>query len=92
MKSILQQLYNGELDPVAQFRPKLEEHRKLSQQHLLHYEDFLHTLEKLTPPLHERFIKIMDEQLGETYFDTTEAFINDFCLGVRMMAEVYTNE
>ena len=49
-------------------------------------------LAKLEPPLDERFIKIMDEQLDVIPFEFSEMFIDGFKLGAKMMAEVFRNE
>lgn len=91
MKSILLQLYDGEICPAEQYIPKSEEYWKMRRKHHNHYEDFIQELKKSTPPLYERFIQIMDEQLDEFPFEMSEMFIDGFRLGVRMMVEVYHN-
>lgn len=63
MKSLLLQLYDGEVFPAEQYTPKTEEYRKLRQEHYKHYEDFVKQLKVLEPPLDKRFVEIMDEQL-----------------------------
>lgn len=88
MKNILLQLYNGEISPSEQFQPKIEEYKNIHEKNYCHYENFIKKLEKLEPPLHEEFIKIMDEQLDSLSLEISEMFINGFCLGAKMMIEI----
>ena len=89
MKSILQQLYDGEIYPAEQFLPLEKEYRKIYQQHYRDYDDFIETLSKLEPPLDKRFIEIMENQLAKVPHEFSELFINGFRLGAKMMAEVF---
>ena len=54
-----------------------------------HYEDFIEKLKSLAPPLHEKFIDIMDEQLDTVPLELSGSFLDGFRLGARMMIEVY---
>lgn len=83
MQTILEQLYNGEIFPAEQYSPRGEEYRKIYQEHYDHYENFIELLSKLNPPLDERFIEIMDEQLDVIPYDFSEMFIDGFRLGQR---------
>lgn len=87
MNSILEQLYNGELFPAEQ-SIEMEKHKQMRHAHYKHYEDFIEQLKTLSPPLEQRFIAIMDEQLDTFPFETTENFIYGFKLGARIMMEV----
>lgn len=89
MKSILLRLYDGEIFPAEQFNLKTEEYRSMSQTHYQHYEDFIEQLKSLEPPLHEKFIHIMDEQIEEVPLKLSETFLEGFRLGARIMIEVY---
>ena len=89
MKSVLQQLYNGEIDPAARFSPKEKEFRKIYQKYYKDYDDFVEILSKLNPPLDQRFIEIMDEQFGRTPQEFYAMFIGGFRLGAKMMAEIF---
>lgn len=89
MKSILLRLYEGEIYPAEQFNLKTEEYRSMCQKHYQHYDDFIEQLKSLDPPLHEKFIHIMDEQLDEVPFELSGTFLEGFRLGARMMIEVY---
>lgn len=92
MKNILEQLYNGEIYPAEQYVPKGEEYRKRRQKNYSNYNDFIELLSKLDPPLDERFIKIMDEQIDLVPCEFSEIFIDGFRLGVKIMTEVFQYE
>lgn len=92
MKKILEQLYNGDICPAEQYVPKGEEYRKRRQENYRHYQDFIELLSKLDPPLDERFIKIMDEQIDLVPCEFSEIFIDGFRLGVKIMTEVFQYE
>ena len=91
MKSLLLQLYDGEVFPAEQYTPKTEEYRKLRQEHYKHYEDFVKQLKVLEPPLDKRFVEIMDEQLYTLPLEMSEMFIDGFHLGIRMI-EIYQKD
>lgn len=59
MNTILQQLYNGEICLIEQYRPILEEYKAIRKKHMDNYKGFI---EKLGSPLDKEFIKMMDEQ------------------------------
>lgn len=92
MKNILEQLYNGEIHPAEQYSPKNEEYRKRRQENNSHYKDFIQLLGTLDPPLDNRFIEIMDEQLNIIPYEFSEIFIDGFRLGVKIMTEVFKYE
>ncbi|WP_027399170.1 DUF6809 family protein [Anaerovorax odorimutans] len=92
MESILLQLYNGEIFPAEQFRPKMEEYVKMRKEHYHNYEDFTKKLKELDPALYGQFIKIMDEQFCEIPLEISEMFIDGFKLGAKMMIEVLQNK
>ena len=88
MKSLLLQLYDGEVYPAEQYTPKTEEYRKLRQEHYKHYEDFVKQLKVLEPPLDKQFIKIIDKDKQLDAFPL-EMFIEDFHLSARMVIKNY---
>lgn len=92
MDRILQQLYNGEIYPAEQFNPMLDEYKELRKKQYQNYADFIKELEQLQPPLHERFIKIMDEQLDTVPLELSQMFIDGFRLGAKMMIAVFEDE
>ena len=89
MESILSALYEGKIFPAEQYSPKGEEYRKIYQEHYQHYDDFIETLSKATPPLDKRFIEIMDEQLDVIPYEFSEMFIDGFRLGARIMIDIF---
>lgn len=89
MDKILQALYSGEIYPVEQYRPMIEEYIALRKNHYKSYEDFI---KKLGIPLDKEFIQIMDEQLDAVPLELSEMFIDGFRLGARMMIEVFEDK
>jgi len=83
METILQQLFNGEIYPAEQFRPLVEEYMEIRKKQYEHYVDFIEKLKKLEPPLHNKFIKIMDEQLDTVPFEISKMFIDGFRLSAK---------
>ncbi len=92
MKSILLELYEGNIFPAEQYSPRNEEYRKIHQRNYQHYNNFIETLSKLDPPLDEQFINIMDEQLETIPFDFSEMFIDGFRLGARIMIDIFQDD
>lgn len=58
MKSLLLQLYNGEISPVEQYSPQMKEYKKLRQEHYQHYKEFIKQLENLSPSLDKNLLKL----------------------------------
>ena len=88
MKSVLEQLYDGEIYPAEQVNDRTEGYQKMRREHYSHYEDFIEQLKAFNPPLSERFIEIMDEQLDALPLETAETFIFGFRLGAKIILEV----
>ncbi|XBX07575.1 hypothetical protein QMP26_05260 [Enterocloster clostridioformis] len=87
MKSILQQLYDGEIAPGEQFKPHLEEYRekwnKISKAELVFTE-------KLTKQQEQEFDALMDEHTLLMPLEMSQVFMDGFKLGARMMCEVFS--
>ncbi len=92
MKSVLSELYEGNIYPEEQFSSKSEEYREIHQRNFRNYENFLETLRKLDPPLDKQFGKIMDEQFAELPFEYSAMFIGGFRLGARIMIDVFQGD
>ena len=92
MKSILSELYEGNIFPAEQYSPRSEEYRQIHQNHYKHYDNFIETLSKLEPPLDKQFIKIMDEQLDVIPYEFSEMFIDGFRLGARIMIDIFQGD
>lgn len=92
MKSVLQQLYDGELFPAEQYSPKIEEYQRLLQEHNRCYDDFFQKLAGLDPDLCETFVKLQDDSLNFVPYETSEMFIQGFRLGARMMIEIFQED
>ena len=89
MTSILTALYNGDLFPPIQYVPTSQEYLKLRQKLSEHYDDFYKTLQNINPDLAKQFAGIMEEQLDVSVFDDKETYMGSFCLGARLMIEIF---
>lgn len=92
MKRILSQLYDGNILPLDHFLPKSKEYVEQRRKQARHYEDFLARLENLDPELSKEYFQIMDEQIDLCPLEMSEMFIDGFCLGARMMIEIFEND
>ena len=92
MKSVLQQLYNGEIAPAELFTKQLKEYQELIHENGTYIEDFQETLSKINPDLGERFIDILEQHWQEAPWEYTQLFIDSFCLGARLMLEICEKE
>lgn len=92
MKPILLQLYDGNISPLERFSPHSKEYMEKRRTQANHYETFIAKLEKLDPALSREYFKIMDEQIDLHPIEASEMFIDGFCLGARMMIEIFDND
>ena len=87
MQKILEQLYTGNLYPYSKFRTTIEQFRESRDKAYQLYTSFS---EKLPEELREEFNELIDSQLDLLPFELEQNFIEGFCIGTRMMAEVYS--
>lgn len=85
MRSILHQLYYGDLSPATQYEGRLEEYRQLREKHQREYQAFLQGLE---PRQRKDFIRILDQQFATIPMEYADAFADGFQLGAKMMLAV----
>lgn len=86
MKSVLEQMYHGDLYPYSKFKTTIEEFQKDRDKAFHSYTTFL---EKLPPELQEEFEQLMDEHIHLLPQEMEQNFIDGFKIGARLMAEVY---
>lgn len=84
MKSILSQLYEGEIAPMENFQPTLEKYQKKWQESLAHDSKFV---DKLDESMRKEFEILMDEHFDLFPLEMSQVFADGFKLGVRMMCE-----
>lgn len=87
MKSILHQLYDGEIAPWEQFAPTLTAYQSQRREHLRHYESLR---KSLTEEQRKELEEVMDEQLALFPLEMAESFIKGFRLGAGIMMEVFS--
>lgn len=87
MKSILEQLYNGEIYPYLTFKTTIEQYKVERDKAFQSYSIFL---EKLPEDLKEEFVKLIDDHLDLLPFELEQSFIDGFRIGVRLMSEAFS--
>lgn len=92
MKSILYDLYYGNIDPASFYDPLLKEHRNFLRRKFDSLDTLKETLDKDYPQLENLFEEVFDFAFIEARWDTSNAFIQGFSIGARMMAEAYSME
>lgn len=88
-KSILLRLYDGEIRPGEQYVPTMQAYRKWVEEYCRQQAAFGAKLRALDPALQKEFMDIMDRQTDAEPYRLSEMFIDGFCLGARLMTEVY---
>lgn len=84
MKSILLQLYNGDLAPIEDYQPQLEEYKKKLEESKQRECDFA---AKLSEPLRAEFEQIIADYIELIPLEISDVFIRGFKTGVRLMGE-----
>lgn len=90
MKSVLYELYHGNMDPESFYDPLLKEHRNFLRRKFDSIEKLRNGLDKDNHQLQAAFEKILDLVFIDAHWDTSNAFMQGFSLGARIMAEAYT--
>lgn len=90
--SILKQLYNGQIYPPEQYHPSSEEYLQKSKKLSEYYENLSSELDGLDPSLPDKLeeLFILKNSLSST--EVEEMYIEGFRLGVKLMAEVFTDK
>lgn len=86
MKSILQQLYLGELSPSDQFKPLLKEYEKKWEKVCKSQETFINELEE---EKQDKWNDLLNNQLALIPLEMAQIFTDGFRLGSRIMCEVF---
>lgn len=92
MKSILYQLYKGEIDPRMRYEPFLREHKDLLHEQSIRYDWIRKALEKMDPKYGKAFNEMSDARYLEMEWDIAYMFLDGFRLGIKIMAEVYQTD
>lgn len=89
MNSILKQLYDGDIAPAEQFRPCLEEYA--AKWDKIRKAESVFT-EKLTKQQEQEYDKLMDAHSRLMPLEMSQAYVNGFKMGARIMCEVFSKE
>lgn len=86
MKSILEDIYYGNICPAESFQVNLKEYEAIQNEHLKTYDSFLQSLE---PDQKKAFIEIMDHQFQSIPMEYAAVFSEGFRIGSRIMLEIF---
>ncbi len=85
MKSILEDLYYGNINPAEFFQVPLKEYKACQEEHIKTYDSFLQSLE---PYQQKTFAEIMEHQFQTLPMEHAAVFSEGFRMGAQMMLEV----
>lgn len=86
MQKTIEKLYNGEIYPAEQLRVRVdgyEEARKNAGQAHDEFES------KLCQPMKDELDEFLAKHMGASCFEDTQAFVDGFKLGARLMTEIF---
>ena len=85
MRSILQELWHGNICPQTDSRNNSPEMKELMEYMARHHDDLLKTMTDEQKEIFEKFTECTNEMYG---IAEREAFVRGFVLGVRIIIEV----
>lgn len=89
MESVLEDLYNGDICPTAQFRYTVD-NIKTKWEKLNEAE--LSFIDNLPTPMKQQFDDIMDNRLDMASLDLSQAYVEGFKMGAKVLIEVLTSD
>lgn len=92
MKSIIEKLYGGELEPGADYTAKCQEYRDAKAALVREQEFFEEKLRDVDPKLECCFRKLMDDVNFPVFYEQLAMFTGAFKLGARFMLEVLQDD
>lgn len=92
MEQVLQALYNGDISPLDQYRPRTEEYNELRRKYWRQNDQFMQALSQLDEGLAQEFDQLLDKQFEVVPLEMSEMFIDGFRLGARLMLEVFDDK
>lgn len=84
MKSILLELFQGEIAPLGRYQVILKEYREQWDNVMKSENSFV---KKLDEPLREEFEQLMDDHFDLIPLEMSDVFAEGFRIGARMMVE-----
>lgn len=89
--SILKQLYNGQIYPPEQYTPSSPEYHQKSKVLSEYYQSLSSELAGLDPSLPDKLEELFILRNSLCSTEVEEMYLEGFRLGVKMMAEVFTD-
>lgn len=84
LKSILLELFQGEIAPLDRYKVILKEYKEQWENTMKSENSFV---KKLDEPLREEFEKLMDDHFDLIPLEMSDVFAEGFRIGARMMVE-----
>lgn len=84
MKSILLELFQGEIAPLDRYKVLLKEYKEQWENTMKSENSFV---KKLDEPLREEFEQLMDDHFDLISLEMSDVFAEGFRIGARMMVE-----
>lgn len=84
LKSILLELFQGEIAPLDRYKVILKEYKEQWESTMKSENSFV---KKLDEPLREEFEKLMDDHFDLIPLEMSDVFAEGFRIGARMMVE-----
>lgn len=84
MKSILLELFQGEITPLERYAATLKEYKEQWDNTLKSENSFV---KKLDDPLRAEFEKLMDDHFDLIPLEMSDVFVEGFRIGARIMLE-----
>ncbi len=91
MKTILEELYLGNLRPSEQVNPQSREYREVRSKRSEKINCLMEHLKEMEPTLKKEFTEIVDMEGDEDYYEMVEAFTVGFRLGAQIMVSAITD-
>jgi len=88
MDSILYQLYRKGIRSGVPYRADVEERRKTA---LWQQKSALEQVRALDEALHQKLIDLFEQQIGIDMEELPEEFARGFCMGAKLMTEIFTS-
>lgn len=86
MKSILEQMYNGEMFPYGKFNAIVDEYKEDKTKAIQNYALYI---EKLPENLRDEFEQVVDSYFDLLPLEMEKNFIIGFSIGARLMIEAF---
>lgn len=89
MKSVIEELFNGNVRPIKEFQPILESYKLKWEKTMKKDNTFIG---KLDEDLRREFEQLMDDHFDLIPLEMSEVYTMGFKMGARLTCEVFSDE